>query len=235
MVDLDFEDRAAAVGAVVPSVANNGWADLRSKVATYAGGRVHREEGRGSGYAIRFPEHTGEVGAPAAILQLWVVGAGDALSPDRRDFSFGADVLLDEESSGSDSDDGDNVIQRGLYEDEVQYKLQLDHGVPSCRLAGTAGSAIVHASVPIDRGEWYRITCERREDVVSLMVEPLDDAGAGVQTSRIAGEVGAITLPRLVPFAVGGKVDAEGQVVYSATDQFNGVIDNVSFQLLHGA
>jgi hypothetical protein len=232
LVHLDFEDRAAPVGEIVPSVANHGTVDLGSEVVTYAGGRIIRVDGRDSGYAIRFPEHSGGREAPAAMLLLWSREDPDPLSPAARDFSFGADVLLDAVSSGADSDNGDNVIQRGLYDDTVQYKLQLDGGVPSCRLTGTTGTALVGADEPITRGVWHRLTCERRGDVVSLVVEPLEDAEAVLRSNQSTEPVGSIEVAVTTPLVVGGKVDGEGRVVASATDQFNGAIDNVSFNLL---
>jgi len=232
LVHLDFEDRAAPVGEIVPSVANRGTADLGSEVVTYAGGRITRVEGRDSGYAIRFPEHVGAIDAPAAMLLLRSREDPDPLSPGSRDFSFGADVLLDAESSGTDSDNGDNVIQRGLYDDDAQYKLQLDGGVPSCRLFGTQGAGVVKADEPVAAGEWYRLTCDRNGDVVSLLVEPLDDPDAVPLSTQATASVGAIEVVDSTPLVVGGKVDREGRVVTSSTDQFNGAIDNVSFKLL---
>lgn len=232
LVHLDFEDRAAPVGAIVPSVANGGRADVSSEVSTYSGGRIVREYGQGSGYAIRFPEYAGVLGAPAAVLLIRARGTADPLSPGDRDFMFGADVLLDAESSGAASDNGDNVVQRGLYDDGIQYKLQIDHAVPSCRMAGTKGSAYVEAAAPIGRDEWHRLTCERSGDVVSLTVESLEAEGGLVEYAHVTAKLGAIDVSAKVPFSVGGKVAADGRVVSSATDQFNGAIDNVMYELL---
>jgi len=232
LVHLDFEDRVAPVGEIVPSVANRGTADLGSGVVTHAGGRIVRAAGRDSGYAIRFPEHTGTVGAPAAMLLLHSRADADLLNPGDRDFAFGADVLPDPISAGSETDDGNNIIQRGLYEDDIQYKLQLDGGVPSCRLAGSEGIAVIVAQDPVPAEAWHRITCERRGDVVSLEVERLDEPGDVVLTEQVTEPVGALVLRRSTPLVIGGKVDADGRVVVSSTDQFNGVIDNVSFMLL---
>jgi hypothetical protein len=60
-----------------------------------------------------------------------------ALDPGDRDFEFGASFRLDEESSGSEADGGDNLLQRGTFASPGQLKLQLDHRVPSC--AGSSG------------------------------------------------------------------------------------------------
>jgi hypothetical protein len=228
LVELNFEDRAAPVGEIVPSVQNTGTGRLYAEIVTHAGGRVLRAEGSESGYALRFPGLEGGIDPPAAMLLLRSRDAEDFLSPGDRDFSFGADVLLDEESEDAPTDNGNNVVQRGLYEDTVQYKLQVDHGSVSCRIAGSDGAAVVTAPVG-EPGEWYRVTCERSNGDVLLSWERLSDSKTG-ETMRRA-DIGEVTFPAGTPFVVGGKLDARGEVTVEATDQFNGVIDNVWFTL----
>ncbi len=232
LVYLDFEDRAAPVGEIVPGVTNKGTADVGSEVVTYAGGRITLTEGWDTGYAVRFPGYSGSVEAPAAMLLLRSREEADPLSPGTRDFSFGADVRLDDESSGPGSDNGDNVFQRGTFEDPAQFKLQVDRAVPSCRVAGSEGAVLVSAADPIAPGEWLRLICERRGDVVSLTVELLGDATTSAQSTQATVEVGVVDFERSTPLVVGGKVDAEGRGVPASTDQFNGTIDNVSFKVL---
>jgi hypothetical protein len=228
LVELDFEDRAAPVGEIVPSVRNRGTGRLYTEVVTSGGGRILRAEGSGSGYAVRFPGLDGGLDAPAAMLLLRSRDAEDFLSPGAEDFAFGADVLLDEASGDAPSDNGNNVVQRGLYEDDVQYKLQADHGSLSCRIAGTDGEAVVTAPV-VKPGEWYRISCERSNGDVVLSWEPLGDSGEEAGSTVQRSTIGDVTFAVGTPFVVGGKLDASGQVPVEATDQFNGVIDNVWF------
>jgi hypothetical protein len=228
LVQLDFEDRAAPVGEIVPSVQNTGTGRLYAEVVTHAGGRVLRAEGSGSGYALRFPGLDRDLDAPAAMLLLRSRDAEDFLSPGSEDFAFGADVLLDEESEDAPTDNGNNVVQRGLFEDAVQYKLQVDHGSLSCRIAGADGAAVVTAPV-VQPGEWYRISCERSNGDVVLSWEPLGDSDEEAGSTVRRGTIGDVTFAAGTPFVVGGKLDGNGQVTVEATDQFNGVIDNVWF------
>jgi hypothetical protein len=228
LVELDFEDRAAPVGDIVPSVQNTGTGRLYAEVVTHAGGRVLRAEGSNSGYALRFPGLEGGLDPPAAMLLLRSRDAEDFLSPGSGDFAFGADVLLDEESEDAPTDNGNNVVQRGLYEDTAQYKLQVDHGSLSCRIAGTDGAAVVTAPA-VEPGEWYRVSCERSNGDVVLSWERLADSEDGSTVRR--STTGDVTFAPGTPFVVGGKLDGRGQVTVEATDQFNGVIDNVWFTL----
>lgn len=228
LVELNFEDRAAPVGEIVPSVQNTGTGRIYAEIVTHAGGRVLRAEGSEAGYALQFPRLEGGLDPPAAMLLLRSRDAEDFLSPGERDFAFGADLLLDEESEDAPTDNGNNVVQRGLYADTVQYKLQVEHGSLSCRIAGSDGAALVSAPV-VDPGEWYRVSCERTNGDVVLSWERLSDAKTG-ETMRHT-DIGDVTFTAGTPFVVGGKLDAKGQVTVQATDQFNGVIDNVWFTL----
>jgi len=228
LVELDFEDRVAPVGEIVPTVQNTGTGRLYAEIVTHAGGRVIRAEGNGSGHALRFPGLEGGLDPPAAMLMLQSRDAEDYLSPGSRDFAFGADVLLDEESEDAPTDNGNNVVQRGLYEDASQYKIQVDHGNVSCRIAGSDGEAVVTAPV-IEPGEWYRVSCERSNGEVLLSWERLSDSETGTEGRET--DIGEVTFPAGTPFVVGGKLDAKAQVTVEATDQFNGVIDNVWFTL----
>lgn len=230
LVELDFEDRAAPVGEIVPTVQNTGTGRLYTEVVTHAGGRVLRAEGSGAGYALRFPGLEGGLDPPSAMLLVRSRDAEDFLSPGLEDFAFGADVLLDEESEDAPTDNGNNVVQRGLYEDAVQYKLQVDHGSVSCRIAGSDGAAVVTAPAVVP-GEWYRVSCERSNGDVLLTWEALGGSDEDKGTTVRRSTIGDVTFSAGTPFVVGGKLDARGQVTVDSTDQFNGVIDNVWFTL----
>jgi len=46
------------------------------------------------------------------------------------------------------------------------------------------------------------------------------------------GSIGSVLLPRRTPLSVGGKLNADGTLVRSGTDQFNGTVDGVFYRLL---
>jgi hypothetical protein len=230
---LTFEDGAAEVGAVVPGAANAGAAEVETTVETIGGGRVLRAEGRSGGFAIRFPQFTREPQPGAAVLKVVASEAG-TFDPGKRAFRFGADFVLDAESGGTEIDDGDNLIQRGLFGDAAQFKIQVDRRVPSCRIQGSAGEVFVKAEREVEPEAWHRVVCERRDDVVHLTVGRFDDDGRLTKrrwTSR--GKIGTIDLGAEDSYlSVGGKLGTTGTVVQSSTDQFNGVVDEVFFELI---
>jgi hypothetical protein len=151
-----------------------------------------------------------------------------SLSPGDRDFEFGAAFELDPESSGSEADNGDNLLQRGSFNDPGQYKIQLDHGVPSCRVAGDAGVLFVEADEAVDPGAWYSVSCRRAGDEVTLTVTPYADQDDG-ESWRATGPTGTVPFGDQ-PLSVGGKVDPSGTPVASA-DQFNGAVDDVFLRI----
>jgi hypothetical protein len=231
VLDLDFEQTFTPPGAVVARVENTGSSAVVASVVTSGGGRITRARGFDSSSALRFPAYRPGT-TPAAVLLLWDRSGTDRFSPAERPFVFGADVELDEVSSGSPSDNGDNVVQRGLSADTSQYKLQLDRARPSCRVAGSAGVAFVKAPTPIRPGVWYRVSCRRSADTLLLDVRRLGQAGPGAeQTVAVRAPTGSVTMARGVPVSVGGKTAADGKITTSSTDQFNGLVDNVLFEL----
>ncbi len=219
---LDFES-GPRVGQRVEAVTNQGAEEIDVVVADGGTARIESVEGPGGGLAVRYPAYTGEAAAPAAVLVAAAQSSGP-LSPGERDFEFGATFELDPESSGSDADDGDNLLQRGSFSDAAQYKLQLDAGVPSCRVAGDAGAVFVEADRAVDPEVWYSVSCSRKGPEVVLTVTPYDARGDG-ESWRASGPTGTLTFGDQ-PLSVGGKVDPKGAPVASA-DQFNGAVDDV--------
>ncbi len=194
-------------------------------VRTNGAARLEVVPGRGGeGHAIRFPEYTGDADAPAAVLVATDDGQG-ALDPGAGDFTFGASFRLDEDSEGSANDDGNNLLQRGTFESRGQLKIQIDGGVPSCRIQGRAGEVFVEAEDPVETDTWYTVTCARTAGGVTLEVEPDAGSGPGGGTWSADGETGEIVVTGL-PLAIGGKAGRDGTPVASA-DQFNGLVDDV--------
>jgi hypothetical protein len=220
---LDFES-GLDEGAAAKSVENAGTANVQTEVRSTGGATVQVVAGPDGGHAVRFPAYTGAPTAPAAVLVATDEGGG-ALDPGGADFSFGATFQLDKASSGSAADNGDNLVQSGSFDSPGQFKIQLDHDVPSCRVKGADGEAFVKADSPIDTGAWYTVTCERHGSDLELTVKAHDDDGAGGGTWHVSAPTGTVSLKGL-PLTVGGKTGPDGTPVASP-DQFNGAVDNV--------
>lgn len=232
LLGLNFNDESDSGGAAI-SFENSALARVDVDAVTWGTGQVRASVTPGGSRAIRLPAFSSSTDRGYAIVRVVNGGAEDVLSPGDRDFRFGADISLDATSTGSNSDDGDNVIQRGLYEGSSQYKLQVDDGRPSCRIRGLVGEAIVKSDVRVTAGEWYRMRCERRGTTVTLTVARLlPDGATRLDTVSRIGEVGAVIMPNHIPLSVGGKLGGEGDLLPASTDQFNGSIDWVAFRLL---
>jgi len=233
-IDFDFEHEAADLGAIVPTVTNAGIARISTSVATAQGGRAMLAHGVEGGYGLRFPAFLAGTSTPAAAVVVRAVGSPDVLSPGSQDFRFGADFALDRLSDGTDTDNGNNVVQRGLSEDPLQYKLQVDHRVPSCRVAGAEGVAVVASEVEVVPERWYRASCLRSGDRLVLTMVPWTGTGWGTaHVSSVVSPTGRVQFDDLAtPLAIGAKVSADGALTTSATDQFNGVVDNVHFEIV---
>lgn len=227
---LDF-DSSGQVGAEVGTLANRGTGALAARISTAGDGVVTVVEGRDGGRAVELPAfHAGRGRAPLAVIGVTATGPAPSheLSPEGDDFAFGASFRLDAQPSGSADDNGDNLVQVGLYTDPAQYKIQLDHRAPSCRLLGTAGEVFVEADVVVEPDRWYTVTCAR-SDVVRLTLTSYDEAGEPTELSWDGeGDPGILRLtdPRQV-LSIGGKLQPGGRLVPSASDQFNGAVDDV--------
>ncbi|QYJ04217.1 hypothetical protein KUV85_00620 [Nocardioides panacisoli] len=228
LLALEFDDVVAEVGTVLSRAENRGSARVRITVTTDNGGRVRLGSGAPGG-AAEMPVHTGAASAPAAALVVTPMGDEDVLQPGDGDFSFGARFNLDTESEGSGNDDGNNLLQRGLFSGDAQYKVQLDGGVPSCRIAGTGGEALVKLEEPVPTEHWFLVECSRRGDVVSLRVEDLE-AGEEVSTASVSRRTGVVEFSHDEALTIGAKVGSDGTIPEKSTDQFNGTIDGVFYR-----
>lgn len=212
---------------------STGTAAVTVGLASRDGGTITSAEDRQGAPdgAVRLPAHDATAPAPRAAVRVTNAGAGDALDPGTRRFSFGADVRLDatsESGAAGGIDNGDNVVQRGLFDDVVQYKLQVDHRQPSCRVKGRAGEVMVTSTVTLDADRWYRLLCTRSGTTVSLTVTSWSPGGTPTDTvTRGEGATGSMTpAAPTVPLSAGGKLLATGAVAGS-TDQLNGLLDRV--------
>ncbi len=172
-----------------------------------------------------------EPATPAVVVVRPVEGAVDPTDPGGRNFAFGAEFALDEVTGRSSTDNGDNLVQRGLFGPDSQYKIQVDNGRPSCRVKGSEGTVNVHASEAVQPEHWYRVRCRRVGDQVILRVVTSVDAVKQIREYVAEGAIGSVSFSAGdPPFSIGGKVDAAGQIVATDSDQFNGLVDDVFFR-----
>lgn len=220
-------------GGVFANLQNDGAARLAVSIASLEGGQVTRARSRLGGAAngaARMPRLDPSPDAARAVVRVRDTRGADNLDPGSERFVFGADFRLDDRSndvSPGSVDNGDDLVQRGLYAAASQYKLQLDHRRATCRVSGAQGALSVTARQVIDSRTWYRVRCERAGSTLTLRLTRFSDDGSRTWRRSATGPTGSLRPEsRRVPLSVGGKLGADGQVVESA-DQFNGRIDNV--------
>lgn len=238
LVWLDFDDPQGPDGDVLTGLSSTGTESVGVSVVTLRGGLLRRTEGPGSAAALMPPWRRHHAHAAAVEVTAAATATSDPLELGDGDFEVGADFRLDTRSEGGRHDDGDNLVQRGLYVDGSQVKLQVDHGVPSCRVAGDAGALVAAMPVPVRRGRWYRVRCARVGDSITLRLSVLGGATSRSPAGRarapvtVLGPLGRLSWPAGTPLAVGAKASADGTLVRSETDQFNGAVDDVYLALL---
>ncbi len=174
-----------------------------------------------SGTAARFPAYVESDSHRAALA---VSATQGRLNPGRADLVVRADFRLDKVTQGSAYDDGNNILQRGLFGDPAQFKIQVDGRTPACRFKGSAGSVLVTSPVKVSARTWYRVRCARSGKEMTLRLVAL---GSGkVWTRSATRAIGTMSFASGVPLAVGAKLNGQGTIPASS-DQFNGRLDNI--------
>ena len=227
---LDFNGRTGAT----PNLYSSGTAPVTTAIASSEGGTIVGVKHPGAGRAARFEPFDDEAPAELAVLVIRPDGDDDPFAPGGDPFSFGAAFRLDRQSQGSDVDDGNNLIQRGLFDDDAQYKLQIDDQRISCRVTGSAGSVLVQATSDLRTARWHRTRCTRKDRTVVLRLVRRTSDGVVRHRWSGSGDIGDLAFTGAPPLAVGGKINNAGDVVESSSDQFNGRVDNVFFRRLGG-
>lgn len=217
-----------------PSLANAGSVSVSATIASAGGGVVAAVKHKGAGRAARFEPFDPDLPAELAAVVVFPKGDKDRLAPRRRAFTFGAAFKLDATSQGSKVDNGNNLAQRGLYDDDAQYKLQIDDNRLSCRVKGSAGSILVRADRPVRTQRWNRARCTRRDRTVTLVLVERTSDGNTKHRWRRSGPIGGLAFSSRPPLSIGGKVTDKGEMMSASSDQFNGRIDNVFFRRLGG-
>jgi hypothetical protein len=245
---VDPDDAAEDVEALLVSAADDvsedaplsaaqieaqGPGDPEVTVVRAHGGELRAEPGYDGTPVLRFPAYEAKSQAPTAILSLRSQDS-DWMQPRADQLVFGADLTIDAISDGTDNDNGDNVVQRGLFGAAAQFKLQVDHRRPSCLVHGDMGMVLTKSSVSLDPGSWYRVTCRRTGDEVEIAVSRLDD-GSPVDTEvdHARGEIGSVTFPSGTFLSIGGKLGPDGGPVKDATDQYDGRLSRVHVSIEH--
>jgi hypothetical protein len=196
---------------------------VKISVASLSGGKARVAAGpsRALPRAVDFPSYVASGSYPRAVVRL-APASGGALSPGAGGFEFGAVLRLDAASSGRSVDNGNNLLQRGLYGDSSQFKLQLDGGYPSCLVRGSSGQVSVRSATKVASNSWYTVTCSRVGTRVSIKVQRYGSSAAPASRSA-GGSTGTVTFRTSVPASIGGKLTSAGSVA-SSTDQFNGAV-----------
>lgn len=220
---LEFDEGLAGAGERLRRVQSSGELGVRISMVYAARGRIERVDGR-SGFAAALPKFSPTSPTRAAAIVVRPRGA-DGLEPGTRPMRWGADLRLDRAFGVSPTDNGANVIQRGLFDASSQFKLQVDNDVPSCRVLGDLGSATVTADHPLTADQWYRVHCVLRSERLSLFVGR--PGRPGPESWHVEAAVGEVSFRRSTPVTIGAKVDVDGDIVRTSTDQFNGTLDNV--------
>lgn len=227
---IDFEngpDLGQPITTIAASVGN-----ITVTSVGLGDGEVLVTAGVDGGAAARFPTSAASAAGVRAVLRVDPTDV-DALSPGPGGFQFGVDLMYPEGSAGdSDGDNGDNLFQRGLFGDQGQFKLQVDHGRPACRIAGAERETIVRTRESLESDQWYRVWCQRSAGELTLFVAELGPASEpdNWESWSVPDRAGPIPSSQApVPASIGGKLNPQGQVVREAPDQFSGVLDNVVF------
>lgn len=206
-------------------------------VTTNAGQLASGDSFTGGGAAADFPAYDGASTGQRAVVAMTNTTATDVLTPAAKPFTFGADINSDAVSTGSIYDNGNNILQRGLFGDAAQYKIQIDHGQAMCRVRGDGGTVSVTSTQVMPTGRWFHISCTRKVvstgDKLVLEVTPITaqgTLGAAVITRSGIKKIGRLNFALATPVSVGGKLtSATG--IHTESDQFNGLIDNPAISI----
>jgi hypothetical protein len=210
-----------------------GTADVTVSWSRIDDGRAEPTAGPEGTQALDMPDFTTATPYPRAALVVRNATDTDHLSPGTQDFTWGADFQLDAVSTAhTGHDNGDNLLQRGLWGQGAEYKAEVDLRRASCVVHGTEGTLLVRAVMNAEPGKWYRMRCTRDSQGLTVTARELGSDGWGPEIeAHVSGPVGSVDYPVSMPVSIGGKIAPDGELVQSATDQFNGLIANPVIQI----
>lgn len=231
----DFEPVTDVTG-IATVLANGGRAAVETSVVTAYGGGLASVGSRATqGSAVQFPAFNPAGSGARAVIKVVNTTGADQLAPGTQDFSWSADFRLDadtESSAKGSHDNGNNLLQRGLFGD-TQFKLDVDDRRPSCRLRGSTGdtgAVRVRAPMTVTADQWYNATCTRAGNTLTVAVRSFDATGNVTQqwssSATSSAGFGSVTWAKVdTPLSIGGKLSATGKLP-GYGDQFNGAVDN---------
>ncbi len=117
---------------------------------------------------------TGRVGGAVEFTQapsFGTVGSSTNDNPGTQNFAMG---LVFTTRPIPSTNYGGNLMQKGLFGDPGQVKLQLVpayQGTVNCRIKGTSGAKIITSTVNVDDGAWHTAVCWRAGNVVGVTVD----------------------------------------------------------------
>ncbi|HEY1179578.1 MAG TPA: LamG-like jellyroll fold domain-containing protein [Phytomonospora sp.] len=183
---------------------------LRACIRTADGGSISRTVHRTSGNdspAVTCP-------APGDGTAILYIRHTARLNPESRDFAIAAMIDLTATERGT----GSNLVQKGHFDTAGgQWKLQVDDGVPSCRIAGSRDGRKVAAMVSgrsIAGEGWVSLRCERRGSKLTISVDGGDPVTASQNAAMAIGNDAEVT--------IGGRVTGAAD-----NDQLHGDLDRV--------
>ncbi len=162
----------------------------------------------------------------------------DPMNPGIGDFTWKADFSLDD-NLGSQTVDGDNIVQRGLYSTTgYMWKMSADGHKYVCTVkAPGTGNEIETPIITIpnqtSNRSWYRGRCNRSAaGVLTATLQVYDKAQGAYVSVKTVTKAGAginfTAMPKSTAVSIGGKLTTSGTGVNTDPDQFNGVLDNVT-------
>ena len=237
-----FEPPAAASSTAEPFLGNDGDGAVDTSVVRSSGGTLTSASSRpGQGHAVRFPSFDPSQYGARALVKIVNRTTRDVLAPGRSDFAWSAAFKVDAQSAehaGASHDNGDNLLQRGLYHG-TQFKLDVDDHRPGCRLRGSTGyrgAVRVVSPVTVSANRWYRATCTRSGSklTITLAVFAADGSATRRWSRSATSKVGFGTLTWgdiHTPVTIGGKLTSSSTLTSMSSDQFNGVVDNPQLRI----
>jgi len=217
VLQVDFGSELGQTWGGGSPVEVGGAAHLSAHVIARGAGHVLTVPGlAGRGAAARFARE-GEDSVAIVVTP----GPGSALTAGTANFTYGADFSADGNWA-----DGNNLVERGLFTDPGQYKLEIDGGRPTCTIKGTAGRVTARLDPVLQTGAWYSGECVRNGSAVTVTVRELG-GGTGFWTRTVQGEIGDVqpAAPTTV-LSIGAKTWPNDRIGVDC-DQFFGAIDNV--------